>query len=684
MKDHSDHITQSLLERIIPFRFLSPRDKEELSELLTRHEFAPGDCIVRQGDTDDRKVYLLASGSVELADPRRYHKERLMTIEAEYYFGEWEPLFREPRVYEIRAIGPVVAYAMEGDVFLGLLQKSRAFAQSFGTILRHKQGVFAAFDRFKIEIVRAVSQGHINITRLVPMYRELNPALHAGAVSDSEIDFNGLTYTVRRLPENVTRTFAYLLLDEFPDSFPPAHELFKPIATEARRREIWEIITGKSMIVLRTGLSDLTDFVTCLCLYAVEARKIRKRLQSRESIRALHQFVCVPETRTETEEEFLRRLSFTDSEIRGLYGVWPEDAVHRIYDIVRHREMFNIDVRRQQRTYNSHRNELWTHQIAGATREVLGFDPSELPAELPVHVVSSNSHSVANCLNPWFSENEAELMEFAHRSGSHLLDQNWENTTDCLYAVAREYFDEYPEAFADLSRRAAQAGIMPLKETASTGIQVQLIDLSRLALGGIDPGIRCRCEGKPEKSLIVNIDYAFGEQAEQIIRNLLMLFGRRLKSISFFGKAGALLGKRGDILVPTAFIHQSTDHFLPLPVRDPDAEKRLGDALPGRQVHHGPMLTVEGTLLQNTQMLHFYREIWGCVGLEMEGAHYFRQIQESMELGVLDSTVDLGFYYYVSDLPAKSDSLLSAPLRAWEGIPPLYAITREILGCILS
>jgi hypothetical protein len=221
-----------------------------------------------------------------------------------------------------------------------------------------------------------------------------------------------------------------------------------------------------------------------------------------------------------------------------------------------------------------------------------------------------------------------------------------------------------------------------LEETASTGIQVQLIDGSRLAGREIDPDISA--PGRNNQNVIVNIDYAFGEQAEHIIRYLLMLFGRTIASVNFLGKAGALQGKRGDILAPTAFIKQSSERYEPLPDPSMRCKECLLARIPDRTIHEGPMLTVEGTLLQNRRMLYFYKHIWGCVGIEMEGIHYYRQVLESRNLGIIPSEIPLRFYYYVSDLPLDHKSNLSLRLSVLEGLPPLYAITREILSEIFE
>ncbi len=111
---------------------------------------------------------------------------------------------------------------------------------------------------------------------------------------------------------------------------------------------------------------------------------------------------------------------------------------------------------------------------------------------------------------------------------------------------------------------------------------------------------------------------------------------------------------------------------------------RLAGLAPDRGIHVGNLLTVTGTLLQNRKMLHFNRHVWGCVGLEMEGAYYLRHVVESMNRGAVRDRVQLRFLYYVSDLPLRHDSNLPARLRATEGVPPLYAVTREILTGILE
>ena len=681
---NQDQRLLSLLERVIPFRFLDMEQKRGLLPDLEQMRFEPGEVLMEQGDETDTSVYLLEQGSVVVMDRARGNERRVDTIVAGHYVGEWEPLFKVPRSYEVCAEEPVVAYRLSGERFLALISDSHAFAQAMATILRDKIWIFSAFDRFRVELTRGENEGHISIGRLLPLYTALRPALHPLANSEDDIDVGALLYAVRRLPENLGRTFAFLLTDELPAAYRGPEAFFNKVETAARRRDIWEMLPGKNLVLLRNGYSDMLDLISCLCLYAVEARKIRRRLSQAAHVRSMQRYLEGDEAYAGVDDRsLLEELPFTREEREGLLAVWPEGTIQKLYETTLHREMFNIDVRRQTTTYANRRTDLWTAQVSDATKKLLGCQPAELPQNVRVHVVSSNTHSVTNCLNPWFQQNRERIVRWARETEHPLHDEPWERDEDRMYAVARDYFRAYPEEVTASREAERQEGILRLRETASTGIQVQMIDTQALAQYDIDPGVD-RSDSGEYRDVILNIDYAFGEQAEHIIRNLLLLFGNRLASVSFFGKAGALVGNRGDILVPTAFIQQSTDQFLPLPMDTNAHVDRLAHRVGDREVHHGPLLTVEGTLLQNRLMLHFYRHLWDCLGMEMEGAHYYKQVLESSQLGVVPENVPLRCFYYVSDLPLEHGEGLSRPLREIEGVPPLYGITRHILSEIFS
>ncbi len=61
-----------------------------------------------------------------------------------------------------------------------------------------------------------------------------------------------------------------------------------------------------------------------------------------------------------------------------------------------------------------------------------------------------------------------------------------------------------------------------------------------------------------------------------------------------------------------------------------------------------------------------------------------RVIPCAMATGITPRDAKTRFVYYVSDLPLNPHHNLSASLSPWEGVPPLYAITRAILRRIFA
>jgi hypothetical protein len=65
-----------------------------------------------------------------------------------------------------------------------------------------------------------------------------------------------------------------------------------------------------------------------------------------------------------------------------------------------------------------------------------------------------------------------------------------------------------------------------------------------------------------------------------------------------------------------------------------------------------------GTILQNGILLNYYKKLWGCVGLEMEGLYYAREIHRYREMGFINPNIASRFAYYISDLPLDPESNL--------------------------
>ncbi len=673
----------------IPFTFLSDAERAELRADFVEMRFADRAVIFAQGDLDDR-VFLLIEGQVEQWVHFETHSKKIEVIEPGHHFGERAVLLGDrKRAFEARALGSVRCYALSGEAFLALLGRSPVFARAMGQILREKQNIFMAFDRFMAEVLHGVAQGRMDFSALVTRYRALQPALHPHVDDHATIDFDALAYAVRRLPAHVTRTLVWFLADELPLLYSTPQATFEAVGTPSRRRAIYEMMPGKSIVLLRDGISDLVDLLSCLCLMAVEARKIRKRIEDPAILSRLTAFLADPQAQEgagqaeggrKPELSLLKSLPFNADEIEGLRRLWPGQVSARLRDMALHHEDFNIDVWKRIGRHNSSQADVWTTQIAEATEELIGHRPNALPKDRRVHIISSNTHSVTNCLSTWLVQQTEAIIAWGEKIDHPLLKGSWGVRQDLAVALSRDYRTSTP---SEEARRAAideHEGVLELSQTAFTGIRVQLFDTTGLCLRPIDPALTP--PPMQSRALLVNIDYAFGQQAEEIIANLIKLFGRNLDSVNVLGKAGGLTGRRGDILMPTAFVRQTDDRFQPLnQAIDLDRLRALSH---DRAIHQGPVLTVAGTLLQNRVMLNFYRHLWRCVGLEMEGSYYHRPLEEARELGFVRRDLLMRYLYYTSDLPLMADANLSGSMLAIEGIPPLYAVTREILNGIFD
>ena len=86
-------------------------------------------------------------------------------------------------------------------------------------------------------------------------------------------------------------------------------------------------------------------------------------------------------------------------------------------DIVFHRQAYSVDVRKQVNNYNGRLSEVWASQVGEAAERLTGLRPSDFPDDIEVHVVSSNTHSVSNCLNPYFARAKDEILAWAEAEG---------------------------------------------------------------------------------------------------------------------------------------------------------------------------------------------------------------------------------------------------------------------------
>lgn len=239
---------------------------------------------------------------------------------------------------------------------------------------------------------------------------------------------------------------------------------------------------------------------------------------------------------------------------------------------------------------------------------------------------------------------------------------------------------------AMVAERATNEGMLFLPDTSGTNIDVQIFDTAKIQFQNTSFKNYVQPEKDQEKPVLIVMDYAFGEQAYETIDELLKPFHKdvhlNVESVSVMGKAGILVGNKGDIMIPTAHINEGTGDNYPF-----ENELKVADFegydLP---VFGGTMITVLGTSLQNKDLLKFFHDsTWRVIGLEMEGAHYQKAIQSASKIRKsIHPDVKVRYAYYASDNPLETGSTLASGGLGTTGVKPTYLITIKILEQIFN
>ncbi|HEY9767710.1 MAG TPA: hypothetical protein V6C71_04275 [Coleofasciculaceae cyanobacterium] len=569
-------------------------------------------------------------------------------------------------------------------------QESRAAIERIYVIMRH------------LFVRGHYKPGGVSGSALSEALLTLQPEIYGSMADAEKVELNGLAYVTTRLPKGIERCrFIKLIAAEGYNN-----SAFEKIIPAKRRRNCYRIDEETMLIEVTRGRSEIYDILTHLTFIYIEADKIRAhalddgyptqewlKLEkivleqtstassfSLEEIEVREQAISYTSTllgRTfeetvEAERRFRQSEPYNNSLFQIVYWlgrVAIEEMQHH-----RDRPTHNGKADRQISFSSALRERIGNH-IHGErwATEVKKFLWSSNLWQRPLHIISANLHSILNCLYAFpalkYQMGEAETIE----------------------KIAREL--SLPEN-ANLNQEvldfALQQGMYYLEDRAGTNIHVQIFDTSGLPLNLLAPELQLdRALIEEEKPVILVMDYAFGEQAFELFDELLKPYKIQeqseklnLVSISVMGKAGTLVGKKGDLMLPTAHIFEGTADNYPFE-NEMTKQDFQGVEIP---VHEGALLTVLGTSLQNADVLDYFKSSsWNVVGLEMEGAHLQKAIQAAAKIRKsINENVILRYVYYASDNPLLTSGTLASGSLGQTGVKPTYAIALKFLHKILG
>ena len=511
----------------------------------------------------------------------------------------------------------------------------------------------------------------------------LRPEIY-GSISEEKAELEGLLYVIDRLPEGIEEcTFINLTSDE---GYGNSH--FKPIIPPKRRRNCYRIDAEQMNIEITRGRSEIYDILTHLTFLFIESHKISKRVLIDEQGRTtrdwikLEKAVLSKKKLTQQEREIAithtaNILGRTFEELTNAHSKFttkaqPERLLHIVYwlgklaieEVVNNnkRTVTFSPVLRERLGHHIH-GEIWADNI----KEIL--QKKNLLGR-PIHVISANMHSVMNSI----------FTPIALKSITSKKD---------IFEVYESIGKKENEALRNkITKEALQSGMIYIKDTSGTNIDVQIFDTAKIDFSKTDIELDDSFNNDDKPVLFV-MDYAFGEQAYETIDEFLKPYNvdgekvhLNVESVSIMGKAGILEGGKGDIMIPSAHIFEGTADNYPF-------ENELSKAdLEGQgvKVYEGSMISVLGTSLQNKEILKFfYNSTWNVIGLEMEGAHYQKAIQAASKVRKsINPDVKVRYAYYASDNPLETGSTLASGGLGTSGVKPTYLITRKILEQILN
>lgn len=508
---------------------------------------------------------------------------------------------------------------------------------------------------------------------------KLNPEIYGSIADPDKVELNGLNYVLDRLPQGIEEcSFIFLTSNEGLDK-----SSFTPIYPKKRRRTCYRVDEHQMNIEVLLGRSEIYDILTHLTFLYNEADKIRKRTHdfngkvgriwlsvenaalSSEPLKRKEREVILAHIATMLGRSF--------DEVITAYKNFqeandPDRFIKIIYNLGRVSKEDELGIRRREIFFSSILKERVGHHLFGEkwAENVKKTLIKNKLINKKIHIISSNMHSVKNMLYAFDSLNKT-----FHADEELKMYEDLSKNLDLVDSV-KSY--------------AQKNGMIYSKDTSGSNIDVQIFDLSKINFKNT-PFKNIKNINKED--ILIVFDYAFGEQAFEIMDELLRPINNakeKLKlnvdSISILGKAGILVGNKGDIMIPTAHIFEGTADNYPF-----HNQLSLKD-FEGYNInaYKGAMITVLGTSLQNKNVLtYFMQTSWKAIGLEMEGAHYQKAIQVASKIRHhIGENVKLRYAYYASDNPLETGSTLASGGLGLTGVKPTYLITQKILEQILN
>jgi len=534
------------------------------------------------------------------------------------------------------------------------------------------------------------STAEVQIRTMEEAHARMNSLLHPDARRDAP-DMSALVYSILRLPSKM-HNVQLVVLGQSPEIFERKGfgdvESWQQVFAPARRRRCF--YDGENTLVCYiASRTDIDDIIPLLTAYQVEWNKFNTLLQMLPQSNNLGEIDSDPVT----FKLVAQTLKISEEDLTQLKSLLGQDFSHILLEMASRPSRLRIQL------LSGSLSDYWR-----ATRVWWDNIEEECPhlRDRPVYFISSNRHSVVNLLSGFALQHRNTLLSFVEESQNGELSKEWakikddrvpSNRENFFYHVFKELLNHPDGQSLEISMKQHERefGIQRVPSLHSFDVEAQVIDLSRLAFGEIDPRLGSDLEFlSASDALILNIDYPLGMAAYNIMTKVSAEVGDIL-GVYVTGKAATLNGVIGDVMIPTVVQDEQSQNTYLFP-----NSFTAADVTPyvvyGATLDNQKAVTVRGTFLQNDDYMDvFYRE--GYTDIEMEAGPYLSAVYEMYRpqrhpvnevLNLYGIPFDLGILHYASDTPLSKGRNLGAGSMSYYGMDSTYGVTIAILRRIIE
>eukprot|EP00796_Vickermania_ingenoplastis_P004453 gene4454-3249_t len=698
---------------------------EQISRLPVKiREYGAMNVVIEEGQVLQH-VYVLASGTIEVMNSKKglrraYGHRRIGSVSAPNIFGIDDVIFDTPSEFTFHASTESTLLLISKKHIIRMFAESPLFANNVSNRMLQTLPAFRMFAELCKAIFGGAGSSKFNsqdgyllpLATIVNIYKSSGTLFHKLA-NAPEIDTDALRYALKRLPTNISSTYSiilstylpgYLLEENVADAkrFDQANNKTTiAVDTGKRRRCAWAIgKSGQTIVIMRDSFTDIMDFVCNLCILVVESQKIQMRLRqlvSPSAVELLREaMIAEEEGGTSNVMEYM---PFSKKELNALRYIWGNQFYSELNNIVSHREDYTVRMEPLRgKKFCEDPYASWSLTLTRHIKRCLQIgDDADIPEDIMIDVMFSNNRTLKQlfCTR---SEDFRELVEKMIANVDNAHPSNWKNEDDRYYHILTCLLETEPIIREAYRFQLESNGFTLLEDAHPSALIVDLIDVSRIRPLDADTALYEEMKGASERArdgrrhFIINVDKTFGAQVEAVLRSFLLTFGNRIRSVNLTGKAGGLVGCRGDIALPTklllskqSFGEDSTDEIRTCNATlSPDIISKFLTRSTSAKIHRGTCIASPGFVFQSPSVLKFYKVVHGCTAADMQSSYVKRQLEECRRTGIISNQVRSRYLFYFDDMPFGNEDGSEIRMMKKEMFATTFATIRCLLHAILS